>query len=127
MLIVAFGKQLLPQISYGLAPRLASHFSKFNCGGCAKKLTVPECNACDRMLNYFQIFSMYSPISNRPENYKVDPDIIKAMARDLQKEFHPDKSGEQEDLKLRMENYSSYINEAKAILLNDLQRALYLM
>jgi len=26
-----------------------------------------------------------------------------------------------------MEKYSSYINEAKAILLNDLQRAIYLM
>ena len=49
------------------------------------------------------------------------------MARDLQKEFHPDKSGEQSELKEKMEKYSSYINEAKATLLNDLQRAIYLM
>lgn len=49
------------------------------------------------------------------------------MARDLQKEFHPDKSGDQSELKEKMEKYSSYINEAKATLLNDLQRAVYLM
>jgi DnaJ-domain-containing protein 1 len=49
------------------------------------------------------------------------------MARDLQKEFHPDKSSSQEEFKEKMEKYSSYINEAKATLLNDLQRAIYLM
>ena len=49
------------------------------------------------------------------------------MARDLQKQFHPDKWSENTGLKQKMEKYSSYINEAKAILLNDLQRAIYLM
>ena len=43
------------------------------------------------------------------------------MARDLQK------CGERTGLKEKMEKYSSYINEAKATLLNDLQRAIYLM
>ncbi len=53
--------------------------------------------------------------------------MIKSMARDLQKEFHPDKCGEESELKEKMQKYSSYINEAKATLLNDLQRAVYLM
>ena len=49
------------------------------------------------------------------------------MSRDLQKQFHPDKCGEESQLKEKMEKYSSYINQAKATLLNDLQRAIYLM
>lgn len=48
------------------------------------------------------------------------------MARDLQKEFHPDRCGEG-GLAEKMVKYSSYINEAKAALLDDLQRAVYLM
>lgn len=51
------------------------------------------------------------------------------MARDLQKEFHPDKFNESGSTSLqeKMALYSTYINEAKATLLNDLQRAIYLM
>ena len=51
---------------------------------------------------------------------------MRAMARDLQKEFHPDRCGEG-GLAEKMVKYSSYINEAKAALLDDLQRAVYLM
>jgi Fe-S protein assembly co-chaperone HscB len=51
------------------------------------------------------------------------------MARDLQREFHPDKVSQfgSEALTTKMAKYSTYINEAKATLLNDLQRAIYLM
>lgn len=79
------------------------------------------------MVNYFHIFSMYDLANCRPEKYNVDAQTIKAMARDLQMEFHPDKCGDESELKEKMEKYSSYINEAKATLLNDLQRAIYLM
>lgn len=51
------------------------------------------------------------------------------MAKDLQKEFHPDKFNQNASTSLqqKMAKYSTYINEAKATLLNDLQRAIYLM
>jgi DnaJ-domain-containing protein 1 len=51
------------------------------------------------------------------------------MAKDLQKEFHPDISSQygSDSLTTKMAKYSTYINEAKATLLNDLQRAIYLM
>lgn len=51
------------------------------------------------------------------------------MAKDLQREFHPDKVSQfdSETLTTKMAKYSTYINEAKATLLNDLQRAIYLM
>ena len=35
----------------------------------------------------------------RPEKYNVDAKAIKGMARDLQMEFHPDKSGDESELK----------------------------
>lgn len=37
----------------------AANFGKFDCDGCAKRLSVPECRACDRMVNYFKVFRMY--------------------------------------------------------------------
>jgi len=51
------------------------------------------------------------------------------MTKDLQKEFHPDRHSEHgsDSLQQKMAKYSTYINEAKATLLNDLQRAIYLM
>lgn len=51
------------------------------------------------------------------------------MAKDLQREFHPDIVSQHgsESLTQKMSKYSTYINEAKATLLNDLQRAIYLM
>lgn len=51
------------------------------------------------------------------------------MAKDLQKEFHPDLVSQHgsDSLSEKMAKYSTYINEAKATLLNDLQRAIYLM
>lgn len=33
-------------------------FGKFDCDSCSKRLTEPECRACERMVNYFHIFSM---------------------------------------------------------------------
>jgi hypothetical protein len=33
-------------------------FSKFDCDHCSKKLEIPECKACDKMVNYFKIFNM---------------------------------------------------------------------
>ncbi len=65
----------------------------------------------------------------RPETYSIDPAVVKNIAKDLQKEFHPDRYSENgaTPLQLKMSTYSSYINEAKATLLNDLQRAIYLM
>lgn len=80
--------------------------------------------------HYGQLFQNLSDVNFfllRPEGYKVNGELIKNMARDLQKEFHPDKCGDESELKQKMEKYSSYINEAKATLLNDLQRAIYLM
>ncbi len=35
-------------------------FGRFDCDSCAKHLSVPECRACDRMVNYFKVFRMYS-------------------------------------------------------------------
>jgi DnaJ-domain-containing protein 1 len=51
------------------------------------------------------------------------------MAKDLQREFHPDVASHHGSASLtqKMGKYSTYINEAKATLLNDLQRAIYLM
>jgi DnaJ-domain-containing protein 1 len=51
------------------------------------------------------------------------------MAKDLQKEFHPDHFSEEGNAALhdKMVKYSAYINEAKAILLNDMHRASYLL
>jgi Fe-S protein assembly co-chaperone HscB len=51
------------------------------------------------------------------------------MAKDLQREFHPDVVSQfgSDSLSTKMGKYSTYINEAKATLLNDLQRAIYLM
>lgn len=65
----------------------------------------------------------------RPEGYSIDQKTVREMARDLQKEFHPDKFNESgsSSLQEKMALYSTYINEAKATLLNDLQRAIYLM
>ncbi len=51
------------------------------------------------------------------------------MAKDLQREFHPDIVSQHGNSSLseKMGKYSTYTNEAKATLLNDLQRAIYLM
>lgn len=32
--------------------------ASFDCDGCRKKIDNPECNACDKMINYFNVFSM---------------------------------------------------------------------
>ena len=68
------------------------------------------------------------PLSS-PEHYAIDPKTVRNMAKDLQREFHPDIVTHQdsEPLTSKMAKYSTYINQAKATLLNDLQRAIYLM
>lgn len=32
--------------------------ASFDCDGCQKKIKNPECNACEKMINYFNVFSM---------------------------------------------------------------------
>ena len=53
-----------------------------------------------------QLFSYLPDVrivgSFRPEKYGVDRDNIKNMARDLQMEFHPDKSASESELKEKM-------------------------
>jgi DnaJ-domain-containing protein 1 len=77
----------------------------------------------------FQDIQHVSLYPCRPEQYSVDIKTIKNMAKDLQKEFHPDRFSEDGNLALhdKMVKYSAYINEAKATLLNDMHRATYLM
>jgi hypothetical protein len=32
--------------------------ASFDCNNCSKKTALPECTACHRMVNYFNIFNM---------------------------------------------------------------------
>jgi DnaJ-domain-containing protein 1 len=47
-----------------------------------------------------------------PEQYNIDAKTIKNMAKDLQKEFHPDRFSEEGNVALhdKMVKYSAYIN-----------------
>ena len=100
--------------------------ASFDCDKCHKILKNPECKACHRMVNYFKVFEMYlqSPLS--PQDYKVDSTTISEKAKQLQKEFHPDKHAKEGNQQKYVE-YSAYINDAKTTLLDDLKRALYLV
>ena len=33
--------------------------ASFDCNNCKKKIENPECKACDKMVNYFNIFQLY--------------------------------------------------------------------
>lgn len=61
-------------------------------------------------------------IINSPQNYRVNVVEISEKAKNLQKEFHPDKHYASQE-NLSTENYSSYINSAKSTLVDDLKRA----
>jgi hypothetical protein len=37
---------------------ISKYFASFDCNNCSKKTTLPECTACHRMVNYFNIFNM---------------------------------------------------------------------
>ena len=44
--------------------------ASFDCSGCKKKVTNPECNACHKMVSYFSIFEMYPHIKIDRKNTK---------------------------------------------------------
>ena len=37
----------------------SNQWVSFDCDNCHKKIQKPECNACERMVNYFKVFDMY--------------------------------------------------------------------
>lgn len=39
--------------------KVIAYGASFDCDSCNKKIKNPECNACEKMVNYFNIFSMY--------------------------------------------------------------------
>ncbi len=48
-------------------------FATFDCNNCSKKTMLPECTACHRMVNYFNIFNMYlylNPVPNSTASTK---------------------------------------------------------
>ena len=69
---------------------------------------------------------MYILFLYRPPKFDINALTVQKQAKELQKVYHPDKnieSTEQEKYK----DYSAYVNEAKTVLLDDLQRAIYLV
>ena len=58
-LIIMMLKLMQRQMAKGISLGSRYGFSKFDCNNCSKKIEVPECNACHKMVNYFHIFSMY--------------------------------------------------------------------
>jgi molecular chaperone HscB len=71
--------------------------------------------------NYFDLF-------NVPLHFHIDKNILSAHYRDLQKQFHPDKSANKPANEKRMAvQFSGYINTAYDTLRSPVLRAEYMM
>jgi molecular chaperone HscB len=71
--------------------------------------------------NYFTLF-------NLEINYLVDLNNLQITLRQLQQQYHPDKFANQPtELINQALNVSSYINNAYSVLINPLDRAIYLL
>lgn len=46
----------------------------FDCDGCKKKIKNPECKACEKMINYFNVFSMYPLFDKAQRSTKLMSD-----------------------------------------------------
>lgn len=71
--------------------------------------------------SYFSLFEL-------PQQYQLDSALVSKRYRQLQQQLHPDRYAHGSDQERRLAvQYSSFVNEAYAVLRHPLSRALYLL
>ncbi|CRG96748.1 chaperone, putative [Plasmodium gallinaceum] len=104
---------------------------KVKCYNCHNSIDVDLvpffCKNCKALINVdvFKIFNIFK-LFDLEETYDIDKAFLKKKFNDIQKIYHPDKNSQNTELE-KINEVSSYLNNAYRTLLNDVDRALYLM
>ncbi|CRG99411.1 chaperone, putative [Plasmodium relictum] len=104
---------------------------KLECHNCHNNINVDVvpffCKSCKALVNVdvFKIFNIFE-LFDLEVNYDIDKAFLKKKFNDIQKIYHPDKNAQSCELE-KINEVSSYLNNAYKTLLNDIDRALYLM
>ncbi|SBT70974.1 chaperone, putative [Plasmodium malariae] len=105
---------------------------KVKCYKCHRDINVDNvpfsCQSCKALINVdvFKIFNFFELFGFRKVSYDLDKNYLKKKFNDIQKIYHPDKNAQNSELE-RINEVSSYLNNAYGILLNDIDRASYMI
>ncbi|ETB60244.1 Fe-S protein assembly co-chaperone HscB, variant [Plasmodium yoelii 17X] len=98
-----------------------------NCDINIETLVPLCCQSCKALISVdvFKIFNFFELFDIEP-TYDIDKNILKKKFNDIQKIYHPDRNSQNPEME-KVNEVSSYINNAYKTLLNDIDRAIYIM
>lgn len=114
--------------TYSFFPKEKEHLKCYNCQSDMKFDVISfVCKNCKALVdvevfkrfNNFELFSLNV-------DYDLDKIILKQKFNDVQKLFHPDKHSQSAELE-KINEASSYLNNAYKLLNSDMERAIYLL
>ncbi|SCN59688.1 chaperone protein, putative [Plasmodium chabaudi adami] len=105
---------------------------KVKCSNCSCDINIETlvplcCQSCKALISVevFKIFNFFE-LFDLEASYDIDKNILKKKFNDIQKIYHPDQNSQNPELE-KVNEVSSYINHAYKTLLNDIDRAVYIM